>query len=165
MRSRTKWASFSFRYLSCSRLGPPGPTVSECSSLGAGLPASVVVRGRFCLRWSLISFLQSRMIFLNSLVASLLRDTSSVLFRLPWNIRQKMRQTSSAFSPLHSSTKANDDIVGFHPVAARFDLEEVNQELADFHTVCRRSSRRPGLGGTEGGLQRVRKRVARKGSP
>src|SRR5260370_31912879 len=56
MRSRTKWASFSFRYLSCSRLGPLGPTVSECSSLGAGLPALVVVRVRFCSRWSLIYF-------------------------------------------------------------------------------------------------------------
>src|SRR6266853_2320099 len=54
MRSRTKWASFSFRYLSCSRLGPPGPTVSEYSSLGAGMPASVVVIGLCCLRWSLI---------------------------------------------------------------------------------------------------------------
>src|SRR5258708_2759863 len=54
MRSRTKWASFSFRQASCSSTGPLGPTVSEVSSLGAGMPASVVVIGLCCLRWSLI---------------------------------------------------------------------------------------------------------------
>ena len=48
-----KWVGLLFRYLSCSRFGPPEPTVSEYSSLGAGLPAFLVVSGR-CSRRSLI---------------------------------------------------------------------------------------------------------------
>src|SRR5215204_6140617 len=44
-RSRLKCCIFWTRWASCSSVGPFGPAVSECSSLGTGTPESVVVVG------------------------------------------------------------------------------------------------------------------------
>ena len=48
MRSRSKWAISSINWMSCSRMGPRGPTVRELSLSDSGHPWPVVSTSSFC---------------------------------------------------------------------------------------------------------------------